>query len=78
MPTVVQVSRSKKIIVLAGNFKQYKECCEELNLLLRDAIYGDTVEKICSIEAGAIITTGTFLEREDAHELYSRALKCLS
>lgn len=64
----------KTVIVLAGNYRQYRlflrDIPEELH---RDYIYGERRERILPLRADDVVVIGTFHERPDADELYKLA-----
>ena len=61
----------KQIIILAGNYGQFKECVSHFSTPLQNkCIYGSSPEKIYGFEVGEIISTGTFWDRKDADRLW--------
>ena len=63
----------KKVLVLAGNYEQYRQWLRDNNHHSKVAVYGADAEQIFGIEVSKVVTTGTFWERNGASELYALA-----
>ena len=59
----------KKIIILAGNFEQFKNYVDSQDRNHQDFVYCSSIEAILGIDAEKIITVGTFWNRQDAGKL---------
>ena len=59
----------KKIIVLAGNRKQFEDYLDDNSMTDSQAVYGWSPEILHGIQADRVEIVGTFWGREDAYEL---------
>lgn len=56
-----------KVIVLAGNYREFEEYLAREGLTTEHAIYGDA-HHMAGCEAQRYETIGTFFDRKDAHD----------
>lgn len=64
----------KKIIILAGSYRQFFEYCEAFKFHGSLVVYGNNPEKILGIQAEHVIVIGTFWELPEAKKLYDLAM----
>jgi hypothetical protein len=63
------MDKTKPIIVLAGNYQQFREYAHDDKRF----VFGDSVDKMRGLNVSGVVEVGTFWKRKDAGELYREA-----